>query len=178
MAGVPRTTVEDAFISGLSCAVCGQSDIYVQHLPSYPDFVTCRACGAAFVVEDTGERVMYAKVPDGYPDTSEFALRQWVWVEAGERRGAAAAVAPTPPDPAPCRPGSRGVPLASDTGPTDESLPAWLRESPAPAVSRAAEASRPAPAPAATPAPSIPAAVTVASAAAAPARAPGGAAPA
>ncbi len=220
MAGVPRISVEDAFISGLSCAVCGQSDLYVQHLPSYPDFVTCRTCGAAFVVEDTGERVMYGKVPDGYPDTSEFALRQWVWLEAVERRAAAERPAPAiaspeaalrssvadepeadfepeeeeetpaeaagpspdwlaarlkaggmpagvpiPTEPIPYRPGSQGVPLASDTGPTDESLPAWLRESSAPAVSRAAEASRPAPAPAATPASSIPAAVTVASAA-------------
>src|SRR3990170_954557 len=94
MPGVPRISVEDAFISGLSCAVCGQSDLYVQHLPSYPDFVTCRACGAAFVVEDTGERVMYGKVPDGYPDTSEFALRQWVWLEAVERRAAAERPAP------------------------------------------------------------------------------------
>src|SRR3970040_1454618 len=95
MAGVPRMSVEDAFISGLSCAVCGQSDLFVQNLPSYPDFVTCRACGAAFVVEDTGERVMYGKVPDGYPDTSEFALRQWVWLEAVERQAAGQRAAPT-----------------------------------------------------------------------------------
>ena len=86
MTGVPRTTVEDAYIGGLSCAVCGRSDLYVQHLPAYPDFVTCRSCGAAFVVEDTGERVMYGKIPDGYPETTEFALRQWVWLEAVERR--------------------------------------------------------------------------------------------
>src|SRR3972149_11807856 len=94
MAGVPRISVEDAFLSGLSGAVCGQSDLYVQHLPSSPDFVTCRACGAAFVVEDAGERVMYGKVPGDYPDTSEFALRQWVWLEAVERRAAAERPAP------------------------------------------------------------------------------------
>jgi hypothetical protein len=202
MTGVPRTTVEDEFISGLSCAVCGQSDLYVQHLPSYPDFVTCRACGAAFVVEDSGERVMYGKVPDGYPDTSAFALRQWVWLEAVERRATGERPAPPislpeavlrstmaeepeadvepeapaeeapaeetgppadwlaarlmtsgmpagvpiPTEPDPYRPGSQGVPLASDTGPTDESLPAWLRESAAPAVPRPAEVPRAAPA--------------------------------
>jgi hypothetical protein len=220
MAGVPLTNVEDSYIAGMSCAICSRPDLYVQHLPSYPDFVTCRVCGAAFVVEDSGERVMYGKIPDGYPDTSEFALRQWVWLEAVERRAAAERPAqaiaspeaalrssvadereadfepeeesqapaeeagpspdwlaarlraggmpagvPIPTEPIIYRPGSQGVPLTSDTGPTDESLPAWLRESPATAVSRAAEAPRPAPA--AAPAFSIPAAVTVASVAAA-----------
>src|SRR3989304_5013098 len=97
MTGVPRTSVEDAFTSGLRCAICSQSDLYVQHLPAYPDFVTCRACGAAFVVEDTGERVMYGKIPDGYPDTSEFALRQWVWLEAVERQAAGGGAGPRAP---------------------------------------------------------------------------------
>ncbi len=99
MTGVPRTTVDDDYINGLRCAVCGQPDLFVQHLPAYPDFVTCRNCQAAFVVEDTGERVMYGKVPDGYPDTRDFALRQWVWLEAVERR--AAAERPAPPTPSP-----------------------------------------------------------------------------
>ena len=221
MTGVPRTSVEDAFTSGLRCAICSQSDLYVQHLPAYPDFVTCRACGAAFVVEDTGERVMYGKIPDGYPDTSEFALRQWVWLEAVERQAAAERPAPTaaspeaslrsslaeepeaeiepdfeqeapaedagpsldwlaarlkaggmpagvpiPTEPDPFRPGSQGVPLASDTGPTEESLPAWLRESSAPSIPRAPEIPRPAP-PAAVPASSIPAAPVMGAAAAA-----------
>jgi hypothetical protein len=218
MAGVPRTTVEDSFISGLSCAVCGQPHLYVQHLPAYPDFVTCRECGAAFVVEDTGERVMYGKIPDGYPETSGFALRQWVWLEAVERRASAErpvpvasppeaalrstlaeepeaemepefvedeapaaeeepstdwlaarlktsgmpAGVPIPTEPDPYRPGSEGVPLASDTGPTEESLPAWLRASSAPAVARAA-----APRPVAKPGPIAGPAVPVAAAAAA-----------
>src|SRR3990172_4788517 len=86
MTGVPRTSVEDAFTWGLRCAICSQSDLFVQHLPAYPDFVTCRNCGAAFVVEDTGERVMYGKIPDDYPETTGFALRQWVWLEAVDRR--------------------------------------------------------------------------------------------
>lgn len=86
MAAIPKPTVEDDYIEGLTCAICGRPDLFVQHLPDYPDFVTCRHCEAAFVVEDTGERVMYGKIPDEYPDTTEFALRQWVWLEAVDRR--------------------------------------------------------------------------------------------
>jgi len=86
MAAIPKPTVEDDYVRGLTCAICGRPDLFVQHLPDYPDFVTCRHCDAAFVVEDTGERVMYGKIPDEYPETTEFALRQWVWLEAVDRR--------------------------------------------------------------------------------------------
>jgi hypothetical protein len=219
MSGVPRTTVEDGYTDGLSCAICGKPDLFVQHLPNYPDFVTCRSCNAAFVVEDTGERVMYGTIPEGFPGTTEFALRQWVWLEAVERRAAEergaqeepsaeaslrSAIAeepeaeaveelvaeeeeagpspdwlsrlstsgmpagvPIPTEPEPYRPLSQGVPLASDTGPTDDSLPAWLRPAAASAV--------PAPAPRASPPPppAVAAAVpAVAAAAAATAAAP------
>lgn len=188
MTATPRTTVDDSYPDGLHCAICGQPSLFVQHLPNYPDFVTCRNCQSAFVVEDTGERVMYGKIPDDYPETREFALRQWVWLEAVERRAreerplppaaeppempedslrmmvsdevatetedeAAPAAAPgpdadwlaarlmaseltagvpIPTEPDPYRGRSPGVPLGGDTGPTDDSLPAWLRDEAAP----------------------------------------------
>jgi hypothetical protein len=220
MAGVPRTTVDDSYTSGLSCAICGRPDLYVQHLPNYPDFVTCRSCSAAFVVEDTGERVMYGTIPAGFPGTTEFALRQWVWLEAVDRRAAEerapaetapaetalrstipeepAEVAeevsaeevepaeagpspdwlaarlstsgmpagvPIPTEPEPYRPLSQGVPLAADTGPTEDSLPAWLRASAAPAVPSPAPAARPAASPQSPPAAPVAAAVPAAAAA-------------
>lgn len=190
MAATPKTTVEDSFPVGMDCAVCGNPSLYVQHLPNYPDFVTCRECQSAFVVEDTGERVMYGKIPDAFPETREFALRQWVWLEAVERRarqerptppateppappeaslrmmveddgsaqeveepeavappgpdadwlaarlrvGELPAGVPIPTEPDPYRGRSAGVPLGGDTGPTDDSLPAWLRDEAAPPV--------------------------------------------
>ncbi len=220
MAGVPRTTVEDAYADGLTCGICGQSELSVQHVPAYPDFVTCRNCGAAFVVEDSGERVMYGKIPDGFPDTSGFALRQWVWLEALARRAAAERPAPAGPspeaalrsgwqeeseaevepevvedeepspaeevgpspdwlaarlrtggipatEPDPSRPGSQGVPLASDTEPTEESLPAWLRQAPAIPAALPAQPARPSALPPAPPSPAVAAAAAVPAAAAA-----------
>jgi len=209
MAGTPRTTVDDHYVTGLACAICGQPELYVQHLPDYPDFVTCRHCEAAFVVEESGERVLYGKIPDAYPETKEFALRQWVWLEAVERRaseerrkaeppparapeeairagwvpeaemtpepgeaeeeaealpepeaparpdpdwlaarlqaGSLGAGVPIPTEPDPYRAVERGVPLGSDTGPTEESLPAWLRESAPPEPAPMPEPVRPSP---------------------------------
>lgn len=101
MASTPRNTVEDAFAVGLTCAICGQPSLFVQHLPNYPDFVTCRNCQSAFVVEDSGERVMYGKIPDDFPETQAFALRQWVWIEAVDRQARQEhprVVAAPPPD--------------------------------------------------------------------------------
>jgi hypothetical protein len=139
---------------------------------------------------------MYGQVPDAFPDTAAFALRQWVWLEAVERRAISERPAPpaspeaalrstmaeepeaevepeAPPEespvdegppadwlaarlmtsgmpagvPIPTEPdpyrGSPGVPLASDTGPSDESLPAWLRAGSVAAISRAGESSPP-----------------------------------
>ncbi len=86
MAGIPKKTVEDNYTRRLTCAICGRAELFVQHLPDYPDFVSCRNCNAAFVVEDAGERVMYGKIPDRYPETTRFALRQWVWLEAVDRK--------------------------------------------------------------------------------------------
>ncbi|MEW6569236.1 MAG: hypothetical protein AB1449_13945 [Chloroflexota bacterium] len=107
----PRTHIETHFIEGRACAICGSSGLKVVHLAGVPDHVSCRACGSAFVVEEGGERVMYGKIPAHYPLTRRFALRQWAWLEAIERkaeeeRGAAPAEAPglaaeAPPAPAP-----------------------------------------------------------------------------
>lgn len=178
MTSSPRITIDDGYTHGLDCAICGSSDLFVQHLPNYPDFVTCRSCGSAFVVEDAGERVLYGNISPGYPQTAEFALKQWVWLEAVERRaaeerpapmkaapesalretvppaeveaepveeepgeepdldwlasrlgaGGLSAGVPIPTEPEPYRPEARQVRLSSDTGPTEESLPTWLRE--------------------------------------------------
>jgi hypothetical protein len=51
MAAIPKATVEDDFIQGLTCAICGRPELLVQHLPTYPDFVACGNCNAAFVVK-------------------------------------------------------------------------------------------------------------------------------
>lgn len=101
MASTPRPSIEDTFAVGLTCAICGEPSLFVQHLPKLPDFVTCRNCQAAFVVEDSGERVMYGKIPEDYPETRAFAFRQWVWMEAVDRRAREEhprAIAAPPPD--------------------------------------------------------------------------------
>jgi hypothetical protein len=178
MSSSPRVTIDDSYTVGLSCAICGSPELFVQHLPNYPDFVTCSQCGSAFVVEDGGERVLYGNIASDYPRTAEFALKQWVWLEAVERRaaeerptppseepvasmrssdlpaqveaepaeaepqeepdldwlesrlksGGMPAGVPIPTEPEPFHPEARQVPLSSDTGPTEDSLPAWLRE--------------------------------------------------
>src|SRR3990172_12535644 len=138
MAAIPKATVEDDFIRGLTCAICGRPDLFVQHLPNYPDFVTCRNCGAAFVVEDTGERVMYGKIPEDYPETTGFALRQWVWLEAVdhkarvERPRPTAEAVPAPPAQASLPPEERAAPEPEVEGEgridegSAEAEPDWL----------------------------------------------------
>ena len=82
MSLTPRSTIEDDFVNGIRCAICGNPGLQVSHLEKYPDFVTCNQCGAAFIVENEGSWVMYGKIPAEYPETSQFALRQWTWLDA------------------------------------------------------------------------------------------------
>ena len=107
MASTPALTVDDSFVAGLACPVCEAELLAVQHIDKFPDFVTCGKCGSAFVVEDTGERVMYGRISPDYPQVAGFALKQWVWLEAvrrraeAERPAAAVPVVPPPAEPEP-----------------------------------------------------------------------------
>jgi hypothetical protein len=117
----PRNTIDDQYIDGLNCAICGQSDLRVAHLSKYPDFVSCGNCGSAFVVEDQGSWIMYGKVPSEYPETSEFALRQWTWLDAvreratDEREGVLVS-SPEPTQP----PGMESAPFTEDAPPPED----------------------------------------------------------
>ncbi len=82
----PRITVEDNYVDGLTCAFCESAELQVSHVDNYPDFVTCGNCASAFVVEDEGSWIMYGKVNDDLPETSEFALRQWTWLDSVRQR--------------------------------------------------------------------------------------------
>jgi hypothetical protein len=93
----PALTIDDKFIDGLACPICATPSLAVQHMDGFPDFVLCGQCGSAFVAEDTGERVMYGKIPPDYPETAAFALKQWVWLEAVARRAEAERPKPIPP---------------------------------------------------------------------------------
>ncbi len=101
-----RSTLTDDFCQDQACAICGQKRLRVVHLDAYPDYVNCDNCSSAFVVEEGGERVMYGKIPAQYPETRHFALQQWVWPEAidrkagSERSPAAPGSLAAPPPPA------------------------------------------------------------------------------
>jgi hypothetical protein len=78
--------IEDQYIHGLYCAICGKAALSAVHLDKFPDYVACANCSSAFVIEADGDRVMYGTIPVEYPKTSRFALQQWTWLEAVERR--------------------------------------------------------------------------------------------
>jgi hypothetical protein len=82
----PRITVEDNYVDGLTCAICESPDLNVVHVDNYPDFVSCGNCASAFVVEDEGSWIMYGKVNADLPETREFAVRQWTWLDAVRQR--------------------------------------------------------------------------------------------
>jgi hypothetical protein len=82
----PRITVEDNYVDGLICAICESPDLNVVHVDKFPDFVSCGNCASAFVVEDEGSWIMYGKVSDDFPETGEFAVRQWTWLDAVRQR--------------------------------------------------------------------------------------------
>jgi len=157
MPSKPRTSLLDSYIEGKRCAICGRPALKVMHNANLPDFVVCSGCESAFVVEDDGERVMYGKISEEYPQTAQFALRQWAWLEAVDRKAtterspadtrAGQAVPldtrpdpPTPPAQAPLDTGPDpiAIPTPLDTGP--EKLP------PMPEPAETPEADQPAPA--------------------------------
>ncbi len=135
MAPTPRLSLNDDFAAHLNCPICGEASLNVHHTASLPDYVSCRSCGSAFVVEADGERVLYGKINDQYPRTQQFALKQWVMLEAVERRAsdereeedttappaveaapppAAREAAPPPPNPAESFLRSAAVPIPTE----------------------------------------------------------------
>jgi len=104
-----RLELEDSFAREQACTICGESALSVVHLKGFPDYVTCARCGAAFVMEEGGPRAMYGSIPPEYPETRDFALKQWTSLEAiaalaeaerphpqSAKNGAAGEVAATP----------------------------------------------------------------------------------
>ena len=88
MTPTPSLTLNDDYVDGLGCAICGQPALQVVHVETFPDYVTCGNCGSAFVVEEGGDRVMYGKIDNAYPETQHVALRQWIWLETAEEQAA------------------------------------------------------------------------------------------
>jgi hypothetical protein len=84
MAPVPRATLDESFAEGLKCAICGHDSLQVVHVANLPDYVGCEQCNSAFVVEEGGQRVMYGMIDPAYPETRNFALRQWIHLEEVE----------------------------------------------------------------------------------------------
>ncbi len=104
MASTPKTTLDDGLIEGLVCAICGEDALHVVHMDNLPDYVGCESCKSAFLSEDGGERVFYGQIDKEYPLTERFALKQWVWLEAvqkraGEERSTSEEEAPTSAEP-------------------------------------------------------------------------------
>lgn len=109
MTSTPRVTLNDEFIDGMNCAICGQDSLQIVHVDNLPDYVVCAQCNSVFVVEEGGERVMYGKIDPSYTETHRFAFRQWVWPSAVERR-AAQERTPTAPTAEPVAPFSTDAP--------------------------------------------------------------------
>ena len=125
MAATPALTVDDSFVAGLACPVCEGEQLSVQHIDTFPDFVTCGKCGSAFVVEDSGERVMYGRISPDYPHVAEFALKQWVWLEAVRRR--AEAERPTSAEPPVSPPGPpEAAEMEEAVEDAEAPQPSWL----------------------------------------------------
>jgi hypothetical protein len=85
MPGKPRTTIDDALVQGRSCSICGEASLSVVRHAGLPDHVLCGRCGSAFVMEDSGDRVMYGRIAADFARARRFALRQWAFTEAVER---------------------------------------------------------------------------------------------
>lgn len=98
-----RSEIEDGFIADLSCAICSAPALRVNHLQDYADYVSCEECGSSFVVEADGERVLYGRISEQYPDTEKAVLKTWVTLAsvahtASAERERKAAAQPDIPD--------------------------------------------------------------------------------
>jgi hypothetical protein len=122
MAPTPRASINDDFIANMSCSICGKESLLVHHTTSLPDYVSCRNCQSAFIVEAEGSRVLYGKINDQYPRTQQFAQKQWMELEAVGQYAAAermdeekaAEEAPASQAPAPQAPAAQ-APSVPDT---------------------------------------------------------------
>ena len=73
----PRPTIDDGLIEGRPCFVCGARALHTVHLEGIPDYVACSDCQSAFVLDLTGDWLMYGKIHTDYLETRRVALRQW-----------------------------------------------------------------------------------------------------
>lgn len=73
-----RSTIDDAFIDGMDCAICTAPALRVNHLSEFTDYISCDECGSSFVVEEDGDRVLYGKVAKNYTDTEKVVLKNWM----------------------------------------------------------------------------------------------------
>lgn len=118
MTPVPRATLDDSFVDGLKCAICGHPSLQVVHVDALPDYVSCGQCNSAFVTEEGGQRVMYGMIDESYTETRSFALRQWVHLDEVESK-ASSEHPPTAPVEPPTSPFTEEV-LASAPPSLDE----------------------------------------------------------
>ena len=153
----PRLELEDSLAREQACTICGETALSVVHLKGFPDYVTCARCGAAFVMEEGGPRAMYGSIPPEYPETRDFALKQWTSLEAI----AALAEAERPRRQSPDHGGVQHPPAApplDDQSVSEDPLETEVAVEAQPAVAPAVEPEPPLepfvwPAPAARPAP-------------------------
>jgi ribosomal protein S27E len=80
-----RFEIDDDLIRGSECAICATAALTVVHLTDYADYVICEVCGSSFVMDEGGERVLYGKVSDQYPQTEKAVLKVWTDLEAVEQ---------------------------------------------------------------------------------------------
>jgi len=102
---LPRTRVEDNYVAGQVCAICGQLALTVVHLDRLPDYIRCSNCASAYVLGEGSSLVMYGSIPAEYPGTRELALKRWLGLPAIQAKAEAdrAAVAPPVAEPEPAR---------------------------------------------------------------------------
>lgn len=121
MPPVPRVTLEDTYIAGLKCAICGHTSLQVVHVDALPDYVSCVQCKSAFVTEEGGQRVMYGMIDESFPETRTFALRQWLHLDDVASK-ASSEHPPTAPVEPPISPFSEEVLIPAP--PSPEEIPA------------------------------------------------------
>lgn len=97
----PRLQISPDWAQERRCFICENAALEAAQVENLPDYVVCKRCQSAFVLEDGGERVMYGKIADSYPETKQFALRQWRSPQEVEQHARAERPAPDLPGPPP-----------------------------------------------------------------------------